>query len=121
MDSTPPLGKDTGPSPKQLLLMSIAGCTAMDVVALLKKHKQAFERFEMRAQGELTAQHPKVFQSVELTYELAGPIDRERVIEAVRLSMTQYCGVSAMIAKACPIKYIIRINGEQVARDEARF
>jgi putative redox protein len=121
MDATAPLGTDAGPSPKQLLLMSVLGCTAMDVIALMRKHKQNVTEFNVSGEGNLTETHPKIFKELNLIYDLHGEIDPEKAKEAVRLSMSQYCGVSAMVSKAVPIRYTVKINGAVIAEDHARF
>lgn len=123
MDVSKPHGKDEGPSPKELLLPSIMGCTAMDVVALLGKWKVKFDSFEMTAEANTTDTQPKVFVQVDLIYDFKAAPDAgaEKFEEAVVQSMTKYCGVSAMITKACPIYYVIRLNGEIESRGQARF
>lgn len=119
LDTTPPLGDNTGMSPKQMLLVSICGCTGMDVVALLKKYKQPLESMAIEAEAETTDAHPRIFQEVHVRYTLTGEVDVERVKSAVELSMQQYCGVSAMIAKASPIRYSVILNGRTVHSGQA--
>lgn len=115
-------GEDTGPTPKEWLLASIAGCTAMDVVALLGKYKISYDSMVVTADAESTQTHPKIFSSVNVTYEIKGKeVNLEKVIDSVRQSMTRFCGVSAMIASSCPIYYTIVINGEIEGRDQADF
>lgn len=115
-------GGDTGPTPKEWLLASIGGCSAMDVVAFLGKHKIAYDSIAVTANADTTTTQPKVFTSVNVTYEIgAKDPNIEKIIEAVRQSMTLYCGVSAMIAVSCPIFYTVLINGEIEARDQADF
>lgn len=123
MDIKAPHGKDSGPSPKELLLPSIMGCTGMDVVSVLKKWNIPFSSFEMSAEANTTNTQPKVFVQVDLIYDFVVPegTSAEKFEEAVELSMTEYCGVSAMIAKGCPIYYVIRLNGEIESRGQARF
>lgn len=115
-------GTDRGASPKELLLSSVLGCTGMDVAALLKKYKIATDTFELEANADLTEQHPKIFKQIDIVYKITGqniPIEKAR--EAVELSMTKFCGVSAMVSKASPIFYTIVINGEIQHRGQARF
>lgn len=123
MDLPPPNGKGEGPGPKILLLPAILGCAGMDIVSLLKKHRVAFDSFEMSAEAELTDSHPRIFQSVEVVFDLRGsaPDLESRAAEAARDSMTKYCGVSAMITKASPIFYTVRVNGEIAYRGQAQF
>ena len=104
-------GKNTGPRPKPLLMASLAGCTGMDVVSILKKMKINFTGFNVRAEGTLTEEHPKHFTAIHLIYEFIGeniPIDK--VKHAIELSQDKYCGVSATLKKALPITYEITIS-----------
>lgn len=115
-------GQDSAPNPKEFLLSSLLGCSAMDVVALLRKFRVSFDRFELEASGELTDSHPKRFPQVDVIYAFEGKdLPLESIQKAVTLSMTRYCGVSAMLAQAFPIYYSIRINGEIEARGQAHF
>jgi len=122
IDAKAPLGQESGPTPKELLAFAVSGCTAMDVAALMKKHKQPLESFAVEADVKMKeGSQPAVFEQIDLTFALTGPLDKEKVIEAVRLSQTKYCGVSAMVVKACPISYKIVLNGEEIGRGEAAF
>jgi putative redox protein len=122
MDTRPPLGDDSALTPKHLLLAAICGCTAMDVVALLKKLRQPPESLSIEADAPMTeGSHPHVFSQVRLTFKLTGPLDASKAVEAVRLSQTKYCGVSAMVAKAVPILYTIELNGNVIGEGRADF
>jgi len=122
MDTKAPIGTDTALSPKQLVVAGLAGCTAMDVAALMKKHKQPVESFEIEAEVEKSSGgYPEVFTGALLTFRLTGALDEAKVIEAVMLSQTKYCGVSAMLAKAFPIRYKIEINGRPVGSEGRSF
>jgi putative redox protein len=111
----------TGPTPKQLALISILGCSAMDVISLLQKYKQNVTEFWVDSETDTTKEHPKVFTGVSLVYRLRGEIEETRAIEAVKLSMTKYCGVSAMFSKAVQISYEIDLNEKMIYKDVARF
>jgi putative redox protein len=122
LDAKAPIGTGKALTPKELLAIAISGCTAMDVAALLKKYKQPLEGFEVDADVSIKeGSKPLVFSEITLTFSLRGNLDREKVIEAVHLSQTQYCGVSAMVVKSVPIKYVILLNGEEIGRGEAAF
>lgn len=121
MDAKPPIGAGSALTPKELILAGLCGCTGMDVVALLKKHKQPLEAFELEIEADTSDGHPVVFLAVRLTFSLSGAMDRERVLEAVRLSQTKYCGVSAMLSKAFPIHYEVRLNSEAIGSGKAEF
>ncbi len=122
LDSPAPLGKDQGFTPKQLVAVGLAGCTAMDVIALLKKFRQPVDAFSVELQTEPTQQgHPVVFAKANLVFKATGEIDKEKYLEAVRLSQTKYCGVSAMLAKALPIRYRVLLNDHEIGSGEANF
>jgi putative redox protein len=104
-------GRHQGPQPKGLMLTSLVGCTAMDVISMLRKMKSEPEEFSVEAETELTDEHPKVFKHILITYHLkGGHVDREKVEKAVKLSQEKYCGVSAMLRKTAPIDYKIVIE-----------
>jgi putative redox protein len=120
-DAKAPLGTGTAMTPKELVVAGLCGCTAMDVVALMKKHKQEVLSFEVSADVATTDTHPMVFSKAELLFKLNGKLDVAKVVEAVQLSQTKYCGVTAMLLKAFPITYKVIVNGEEVAQGEAKF
>jgi putative redox protein len=102
------MGANQGPGPKKLLLASLAGCTAMDVVSLLNKMRVPFDRLEVEVEGDLTNEHPKVYSELRMVYKLWGEnIKEDKVEKAVKMSKEKYCGVSAMLEKACTIRYRI--------------
>lgn len=122
MDTKSPIGTDSALTPKQLLLAGICGCTAMDVAALLKKYKQSLDSFQIEADTSLTeGVHPAIFKEVRLVFKLKGHLDSKKVLEAVTLSQTKYCGVSAMVSKAVPISYTVELNGEKIGEGHADF
>ncbi len=94
-----------GVSPKKVILSGLAGCTGMDVAAILKnKFKIPFSDFSLDVEGELTESHPKYYHKIHLTYNInVAEADRDKVREAVNLSTEKYCGVHAMLAKAADI------------------
>jgi putative redox protein len=93
-----------GVSPKTLLLSSLAGCTGMDVVALLGKYKVPFSDFDLVVSGEMTETHPKYFHKIHVLYQIkVSPEHQQKVEEAIRLSKERYCGVQAMLSKAAEI------------------
>ena len=120
-DSKPPLGTGKALTPKQLALSAVAGCSAMDVISLLRKHKQNVVSFKIDADAPISEGYPATFTKVDLDYHLEGEIDKEKAIEAVHLSQTKYCGVSAMMAKHCPIHYRIFLNGNAIHEGTSQF
>jgi len=109
-DAHPNVGGDgKGPRPKPLLLFSLAGCTGMDVVSLLKKMRVEFEDFKIQVSGELTDEHPKYYHKIHLTYQFQGKdINASKVEKAVNLSQDKYCGVSHMLKQAAEITWDIK-------------
>jgi putative redox protein len=101
-------GVDAGPRPKPLLLVSLAGCTGMDVVSLLKKMRVDVTEFTINVTGVLTEEHPKYYHKIHVVYNFSGTdIDQSKVEKAVALSQEKYCGVSAMLSKAADLTYEI--------------
>ena len=101
-------GKNTGPRPKPLMMVALAGCTAMDVAAILKKMKVELEEFTVDVEGDVSEDHPKRFLEMKVIYRVKGKnIKRSSVEKAVNLSNTRYCGVSANYSKAFPITHEI--------------
>lgn len=109
----------TGANPKPLMLSSLAGCTGIDVVALLNKMRVPFTAFRMDINAEYTDKHPKVYSQIHLDYFFEGEIPKpEKIEKAVRLSQERYCGVSTMIRMICPLTYSIFVNGEAILEKE---
>lgn len=103
-------GSGKGPRPKPLIMVSLAGCTGMDVVSILNKMRVELEGFSIKVDGILTDEHPKLFTSMHLIYEFKGenlPVDKLQ--KAIELSLDRYCGVNATLKKAMPITYEIKI------------
>lgn len=97
-------GKNKGPRPKPFLLVAAAGCTAMDVVSILKKMRVEFDDFDIQVNGELTDEHPKYYHSIHIKYIFKGKdLPMDKLEKAVNLSQERYCGVSVMLAKAAKI------------------
>jgi putative redox protein len=101
IDANPDEATTTGVRPKALILTSLAGCTAIDIVDLLKKMRVEFSDFSIKVSGELTEEHPAIYNVVKLTYlvKLKHAEDRDKMQKAVNLSQEKYCGVSAMVKK----------------------
>lgn len=92
-------GQDSGPSPKRLMLASLAGCTGIDVVSILDKMKVPFSDFSVDVHAALSNDHPKIYNLVKLTYKIRlAEDDKPKMIKAVNLSQEKYCGVFAMFS-----------------------
>lgn len=104
-------GNNLGPSPKQLLLAGLIGCTGIDVMSMLNKMKVSLDDLKIDVEADHTEEHPKVYENIHLTYRFIGKdIPRDKIERAVSLSQEKYCGVSAMLKKATPITYDIVIE-----------
>ena len=104
-------GSDAGIRPKELLLLSLAGCTASDVVSILQKKRVKLDDFEINISAEMTEEHPKVFTKIDLEYVFYGDNIAEKDVErAIELSETKYCGVTAMLEKSLEINNTYKIE-----------
>ena len=122
MDAKPPIGKDSGPTPKELVAIGLGGCTAMDVIALLKKHKEPLKSFRVNIEIQPSnGGHPVVFEKALLHFFAEGAVKEEALTEAVHLSQSKYCGVSAMLSKSFPIEYRIYLNEKEIGSGTAEF
>lgn len=101
----------SGNSPMELVLIGLCGCTASDVVSILKKKRQPFAGVEVRAEAERAAEPPRVYTSIKLFYRVSGKVDRKAAEDAVRLSKEKYCSVSQMLQKTAKITYEIELAG----------
>jgi putative redox protein len=112
IDAEPDVGgEDLGPRPKPFMLAALGGCTAMDVVSILKKMRVDFKSLNVTVEGDLTTEHPRHFYKMHVIYEVEGrdlPLDK--IEKAVSLSEEKYCGVSAVYRKALDITSEIRIK-----------
>ena len=101
-------GKNTGPRPKPLMMVALAGCTGMDVAAILKKMKVDLDELTVDVEGDVSEDHPKRFLEMKVIYRVKGKdLNRNNIEKAVNLSANKYCGVSANYSKAFPITHEI--------------
>jgi putative redox protein len=110
MDSASDPAERLGPGPMEMVAMSMAGCTAMDVISILEKKKQAVTNFEVKVHADRAEDYPKVYTHAEIEYQVAGhAIDKSAVIRAIELSIQKYCPVHAMLSQVFPIsqRYVI--------------
>ncbi len=120
MDTKKPYGDETAPSPKELCLASITGCSAMDLIVYFNKYKQPLKSLRIEADAPVIKGHPAVFESVMLDFYIEG-VEEKHALEAVKRSQTKECGVSAMISKACPIYYRVHLEGKPIGEGQAKF
>jgi len=97
----------TAGSPMELVLIALCGCTASDVVGILRKKREPFTRLEVSASGERASGYPAVYTEIKLKYRVGGKVSRKAMEDAVKLSKEKYCSVSAMLAKTAEITFEI--------------
>lgn len=103
-------GENRGPRPKPLMLAALGGCTAMDVVAILKKMRVELAGLNVTVEGDLTEEYPKHFYKIHVIYEFSGKdLPMDKLKKAVELSEEKYCGVTAVYRKALEISSEIRV------------
>jgi putative redox protein len=104
---------DSGARPAELMALAVAGCTAMDVISILRKKRQEVTRYEVRASGTQMDEHPHAFTRVDVTHIVEGPgLDVEAVRRSIELSATRYCSVGSTLASG-----ITEIHHGYVVRD----
>ena len=96
-------GTDTGPSPMELIILGLIGCTGVDVASILERMRQPLEGLEVSAEYERAENHPKVYTKIHLTYTVKGDIPAGKVEHAVHLSEDTFCSVSAMLKEKVEI------------------
>lgn len=99
-----------GNSPMELVLIALCGCTATDVVSILRKKREPFTAIEVSAEAEKAPEPPRVYTEIKLRYRVEGKVSRKSVEDAVRLSEEKYCSVSAMLQKSATITYQIELD-----------
>jgi putative redox protein len=103
-------GDYEGTSPMELLGISLAGCTGMDVIDILRKKRQDVTAFEVRLHGDRPDEHPRCFTHVVLEYLVTGHhVELAAVERAVELSTTKYCSVLATLSKSIAVEHKITI------------
>jgi putative redox protein len=98
-------------SPMELVLIGLCGCTASDVVNILRKKREPFTSVEVHAQAERASEPPTVYTEIRLTYRIGGQVSKKAVEDAVRLSEEKYCSVAGMLNKTVKITYEIEYVG----------
>ncbi len=111
MDGSPKFGgTDSGPSPMELVLMGLGGCTGMDIAYVLKKKKQPLEGLEINLKGELAKSEPKRYSNIEIEFVVKGRgLDEAAVEKAVKLSMEKYCSVKFSLEGQVSISHSFKI------------
>jgi len=106
-------GADDGFRPIELMGVSLAGCTAMDVISILKKKQQEVTAFEVKVHADRAREHPKVFTRLVVTYLVTGRgVDETALLRAVELSAAKYCPAQAMLSRIAPMELKYEIYEE---------
>ncbi len=101
-------GEGRGVRPKPLVLVSLAGCTAMDVASLFAKMKAEPDDFKVEVTGELTEEHPKYYHTAHIEYHFWGKdLKKKKLEKSVNLSLDRYCGVTEMFRKFSKVSFEI--------------
>ena len=112
MDSAPDIGGEgKGMRPMQLLLAAVGGCSAIDVILILKKQKQIIEDFEVEVEGEREKiEDYSLFREICLHFKFKGKVDKDKAERAVKLSVDKYCSVSKTLEPTAKISYKVSVN-----------
>jgi putative redox protein len=103
-------GHDSGPSPMELLLFSLGGCTLMDVISICDKMRVNYDDIRIKIKGERQDKHPKIFKHIEIKYLVYGKNpDESKIKKAIELSIGKYCSVHAMLSKSASISSNLEI------------
>jgi putative redox protein len=107
-------GENDGFRPMELMAISLAGCTAMDVISILRKKRQDVTAYEVKVHADQADQHPHVFTQSVITYEVTGhDVKEAAVIRAMELSAERYCPAQSMLSKVMPIELLYEIYEDQ--------
>lgn len=104
------VAKQAGPTPMEAVLMALCGCTAIDVLSILNKKREGHTGLHVHATAEKAPDSPSVFTHIRLVYRVTGKVNPKSVEDAVHLSKTKYCSVSAMLEKTAKIDFVIEYD-----------
>ena len=104
-----------GASPMEMLLMAVGGCSAIDIVSILKKQRQEISSYSMEVEGTRTeVRDAKPFEAMHVTVFLEGNIDEKKALRAAELSFEKYCSVSITLEASVKVTYNIVLNGKAI-------
>lgn len=108
-------GEDNGPIPKPFVLTALAGCTGMDIAAILRKANKQVDNFDIKVQGEISKHAPIEYIAIHILYDFTGPdANKQAALDAVTDSQEKYCGVSSMLKKALPVTWEVLYNKQEI-------
>lgn len=104
-------GENNGPIPKPFILTALAGCTGMDIAAILRKADKNPDDLNIKVLGEVSKKTPIEYIGIHVIYEFKGkPENMQAALNAVTDSQEKYCGVSSMLKKALPVTWEVNYN-----------
>jgi putative redox protein len=111
VDGAPEVGgKNSGPRPMELMAASVAACTAMDIISILRKSKQKVTGLQVHVNAERANEHPKKFETLQVEYTIVGyDVSEDRVVRAIELSENKYCSAIANLRPGVEIKTSYKI------------
>lgn len=108
--STEAGGADRGPRAMEMLLVGLAGCTAMDVISLLRKMRQPVDSYRVEVRGVRREDYPQYFTHITVEHVVTGDVAEDRLARAVELSAEKYCSAQAMLRELAEIEVIYRVE-----------
>jgi putative redox protein len=120
VDSRPEFGgDDKGASPMELVLMSVAACSAIDMISILKKQRQEITSFKAEVEGErVQVGEAKPFKNIQVVFYLEGDIKEDKAAKAAQLSFEKYCSVSKTIEPTATIHHKVVLNGSPLTPED---
>ena len=106
-------GHNAGARPMELLLMGLGGCTAIDVILILKKQRQLIDDFQIRLSGtreKIEGTEKSPFRTINIQFELKGQIDGKKALKAIHMSMEKYCSATAQLEPSSQITHTLILN-----------
>jgi len=104
-------GEDRGPSPMEAVLMTIGGCTGIDVLGILEKMRLDVTDLKVEIEGDRAEDHPRVFNKLNMVYKVWGKdLPEDKIKRAVELTQEKYCSVLHMVNKTAKVTYTYEIN-----------
>lgn len=110
-------GHDLGASPMELVLMGVAGCSAIDMISILKKQRQEITSFNAEVEGvRVQIEEAKPFKEIFVVFSLEGNIVADKAARAAQLSFEKYCSVSKTLEPTATVSYKVILNGQELAK-----
>lgn len=114
LDAAPPLGQCAGLTPMEFLLAGLGGCTAMDVISILRKKRLEVTDYRVEVKGTKASDHPKVYTEIAIRHIVTGPdIPDEAVRRSIELSEEKYCSAYAMLRQSARISTTFEVRSSQ--------